>query len=170
MKKKEKKIILIIILLIIGVLIIAGGIFGFRIYQLSEVTRGKKISTELVSKNALVVLDVQNATLGIKEYGNSDLLMENINSAIRYAKDNNIDIIYTKQEFSNPIDKLVFGGLYEKDSEGSALSGQLEVLSSNVFTKEKTDEFSNREFDEYLAKEKITRLLYGWSRCFCLCL
>jgi nicotinamidase-related amidase len=158
MERKKKKMIFKMVILIIGALVIVGGIFGVRIYQLSQVTTGEKISTDLSSKSALLVLDVQNDTLGIKEYGNTDSLMENINSAVRYAQNNNIDIVYTKQEFSNPIDKLMSGQLYEKNTNGSELSSLLDVSSSNIFSKEKTDAFSNSELEEYLLKEKITTL------------
>lgn len=147
-----------IILSTIGLLVITGVILGIRIYQLSRVTTGEEISSDLSFKSALLVLDVQNDTLGIKEYNNVNFLMNNINSAVKYAKDNNIDIVYIKQEFSNPIDKLLSGGLYEKNSEGSELSSQLEVLSSNIFIKEKTDAFSNNELEEYLLNQKITAL------------
>lgn len=150
--------ILKIAIAIIGILLIIVGIFGVRIFQLSRVTTGRKISSASPSKRALLVLDVQNDTLGIKGYGNTDFLMDNINSAIIYAQKNNIDLLYIKQEFSNPIDQLLSGGLYKKNANGSQLSSQLEVLSSNVFTKEKTDAFSNSELEAYLQTEKITTL------------
>lgn len=158
MKREKKKMIFKIIMSIVIVFVIAGGILGIRIYQLSQVTTGERISANLASMSALLVLDVQNDTLGIKEYDNTDYLMENINSSIRYAKDNNIDIIYTKQEFTNPIDKLISGGLYQKESDGSELSSHLEVLSANIYGKEKTDAFSNSELETYLLKKKITTL------------
>lgn len=158
-----------ILLPILGVLLIIIGIFGFRIYVLSKVTTGDRISESLPPKNALLVLDVQNDTLGIKEYGDTSSLMSNINIAIRHAQDNEIDILYTKQEFTNFIDKLLSGGMYKKGSNGSELSNQLDVLSPQVFSKEKTDAFSSSELEEYLLNEHITTLyLIGADASSCI--
>ncbi len=147
-----------LILLVIIVLFFIAGIFGLRIYELSRVTAGDKIENGLKNKSALLVLDVQEDTMKIKEYGDTSLLMSNINTVIRKAQDNKIDIIYIKQEFSNPIDKLLAGGKYEQGTKGSELSNQLDVLSSTIFVKEKTDAFSNRELEEHLLNEQITTL------------
>ncbi|MDD6491650.1 MAG: cysteine hydrolase [Firmicutes bacterium] len=155
MKKGKGRIIM---LLVIVIILLIASIIGGRLYILSKVTSGNKISSDLQSNSALVVLDVQNDTLGIKEYESKDTLIKNINSAITYANDNNIDIIYTKQAFSHPLDKLLSGGLYVKNKEGIELSRQLEVLSSNIFEKEKTDAFSNKDFENHLLEQEITTL------------
>ncbi|AZP03667.1 cysteine hydrolase [Jeotgalibaca ciconiae] len=158
-----------VLLSIVGVLLIIGGIFGFRIYKLSKITTGEKIVENSRPKSALLVLDIQNDTLGIKEYGNTDSLMNNINSAITYAENNHIDILYLTQGFSNPIDKLLSGGLYKKGSVGAELSSQLRVLSPHIFSKEKTDAFSSNELEEYLLKEGITTLyLIGADASACV--
>ena len=120
-------------MIIIPIVLLVSSIIGARIFYLSKVTKGDKIEPNNISKSALLVLDIQNDTLGVKEYSNSNHLIENINSAITYANKNNIDILYTKQEFSNPLDKLLSGGLYGKDSDGAELSQQLKILSSNIF-------------------------------------
>lgn len=145
-------------LLVIAIILLIASILGGRLYILSKVTSGDKISSDLQSKSALVVLDVQNDTLGIKEYKNKDTLIKNINSAIAYANDNSLDIIYTKQAFSNPLDKLLSSGLYVRNKKGSELSQQLLVLSSNIYEKERTDAFSNADFENYLLEQEITTL------------
>lgn len=102
------------------------------------------------------MLDVQNDTLSMKEYTQKDVLVKNINKAIEFAKENEIEIIYTKQVFTNSIDKFLSGGLYAENTEGSELSPEIEVISSHVYEKERTDAFSNTELEKYLLDQKIT--------------
>lgn len=141
-----------IVLIIVALALIIGG----RLYFLSKVTSGEAVSSKAEPKSALLVLDIQNDTLDIKEYTKKDVLVENINTAIKFAKEHEMDIIYTKQVFSNPLDKLLSGGLYAENKVGSELSPEIELLSSNVYSKERTDAFSNEAFEKYLLEQKIT--------------
>lgn len=140
----------------IVLIVVLAFIIGGRLYYLSKETSGEQISYKNETKSALLVLDVQNDTLGMKEYTKKDELVKNINTAIEFAKENEMEIIYTKQIFTNPIDKLLSGGLYAENKEGSELSSEIEVLSSRVYAKERTDAFSNKELEKYLLEQKIT--------------
>ena len=138
------------------IVVIFALIIGGRLYYLSKETFGEEVSGENGNKSALLVLDVQNDTLSMKEYTQKDVLVKNINKAIEFAKENEIEIIYTKQVFTNPIDKFLSGGLYAENTEGSELSPEIEVISSHVYEKERTDAFSNTELEKYLLDQKIT--------------
>lgn len=138
------------------IVVIFASIIGGRLYYLSKETFGEEVSGENGNKSALLVLDVQNDTLSMKEYTQKDVLVKNINKAIEFAKENEIEIIYTKQVFTNPIDKFLSGGLYAENTEGSELSPEIEVISSHVYEKERTDAFSNTELEKYLLDQKIT--------------
>lgn len=138
------------------IVVIFALIIGGRLYYLSKETSGEEVSCENGNKSALLVLDVQNDTLSMKEYTQKDVLVKNINKAIEFAKENEIEIIYTKQVFTNPIDKFLSGGLYVENTEGSELSPEIEVTSSHVYAKERTDAFSNTELEKYLLDQKIT--------------
>lgn len=143
-----------IVLMVVALALIIGG----RLYYLSKVTSGETVSSKSDPKSALLVLDVQNDTLAVKEYTKKDVLVERINTAIGFAKENEMEIIYTKQVFSNPLDKLLSGGLYVENREGSELSQEIELLSPHVYTKERTDAFSNKAFEKYLLEQKITTI------------
>lgn len=138
------------------IVVIFASIIGGRLYYLSKETFGEEVSGENGNKSALLVLDVQNDTLSMKEYTQKDVLVKNINKAIEFAKENEIEIIYTKQVFTNSIDKFLSGGLYAENTEGSELSPEIEVISSHVYEKERTDAFSNTELEKYLLDQKIT--------------
>jgi nicotinamidase-related amidase len=148
-----------LIISIIGILVLCIGIIALRLVYLSSATKGDSIAKYDSTKSALLVLDIQNDTLGISEYGNTEPLMANINTAIEYANDVNMEIIYTKQEFTgNPLDSLISGGMYQADSDGADLYNELSIQSDNIFSKLRTDAFSVNHFENYLIKNKINTL------------
>ncbi|MDW2878251.1 MULTISPECIES: isochorismatase family cysteine hydrolase [Bacillaceae] len=147
------------IISIIGIMVLCIGIIALRLVYLSSATKGDSIAKYDSPKSALLVLDIQNDTLGISEYGNTKPLMANINSAIEYANGANMEIIYTKQEFTeNPLNSLISGGMYQADSDGADLYNKLSVQSDNVFSKLRTDAFSEEHFENHLIKNEINTL------------
>ncbi|WP_264740809.1 isochorismatase family cysteine hydrolase [Cytobacillus firmus] len=148
-----------LIISIIGILVLCIGTIALRLVYLSSATKGDSIAKYDSPKSALLVLDIQNDTLGISEYGNTKPLMANINTAIEYANDANMEIIYTKQEFTeNPLNSLISGGIYQADSDGADLYNELSVQSDNIFSKLRTDAFSEEHFENYLIKNEINTL------------
>ncbi|ETT80720.1 isochorismatase family cysteine hydrolase [Viridibacillus sp. FSL R5-0477] len=160
MKTKNKRSNLRMILIsIIGILVLCIGIIALRFVYLSSATKGDSIAKYDSPKSALLVTDIQNDTLGISEYGNTEPLMANINTAIKYANDSEMEIIYVKQEFmKNSLDLLLSGGMYEADSDGADLYNELSVQSDNVFSKLRSDAFSSDHFENYLIENEIDTL------------
>lgn len=157
-KNKRKKLRKVVIG-IIGVLVLCIGIVTLRVVYLSNATKGGLIAEYDSPKSALLVLDIQNDTLGISEYGNTDPLMSNINAAIEYANESNMEIIYTKQEFTgNPLDSLLSQGMYQAGSNGADLYHELSIQSDNIFSKLRTDAFSEESFESYLIENEIDTL------------
>jgi len=160
MKKKNKGSDLRIILIsIIGILVLCFGIIGLRLVYLSSATKSDSIAKYDNPKSALLVLDIQNDTLGISEYGNTEPLMANINTAIEYATDSKMEIIYTKQEFTgNPLDSMITNGMYQAGSDGADLYNELSIQSDNIFRKLRTDAFSVENFENHLIENEIDTL------------
>lgn len=158
-------------MIIFGILIVIiaiGTIIGIRIYKLSLSSSGDTISESRNGK-ALVVLDIQNDTLSVPQYKNSSNLLENINKTIEEANKLNIPVVYSKQEFSKPLDKLLSGGVYRQGSTGSKLSNELSVTSTNIFSKERSDLFSSNDFENFLATNNIGELyLVGADASSCV--
>lgn len=94
----------------------------------------------------------------INGYSNTNKLMENINSSIKYADDNGIEIIYVKQEYSNILDLIISGGRYKTNTQGLKLSDQLLIKSDNKFSKLRADAFSQKSFEHYLSENNINTL------------
>lgn len=152
--KGKKKIIIIItcvLLLLIG--LVAG-----RIIYITTATKGEPIAKYSEDKAALVVIDVQNDTVQAPQYKNADDLMKNINSSIEAADKKGMDIIYIRQEYSNPFDLILTGGKYKANNKGSELSDKLLVKSDHIFNKLKSDSFSQKSFEQYLITNKINTL------------
>ena len=164
-KQGKLKMILFTCLIIILTIFL---IFGFRIYQLNSISKGKSIP-ESRKNQVLIVLDIQNDTLAIPQYKNSKTLLQNINNVVEDAQTNNIPIIYSMQESTNPIDKILTGGRYTKNTEGINLSNDLSVVSNNIFTKDRNDIFSNKAFESFLEDNNIGELyLVGADASSCV--
>ncbi|WP_369436250.1 cysteine hydrolase family protein [Lysinibacillus fusiformis] len=148
-----------IIINIIGILVLCFGIIALRLVYLSSATTGVSIAKYDSPKSALLVTDIQNDTLGISEYGNTEPLIANINTAIEYANDSEMEIIYVKQEFTrNPLDSLLSNGMYQAGSDGADLYNELSIQSDNVFSKLRSDAFSSDHFENYLIENEIDTL------------
>lgn len=148
-----------LIISIIGILVFCIGIIALRLIYLSRATKGDSIAKYESPKSAFLVLDIQNDTLGISEYGNTKPLMANINKAIKYANGANMEIIYTKQEFTqNPFNSFISNGMYQANSDGADLYNELSVQSDNIFSKLRTDAFSEEHFENHLIKNEINTL------------
>lgn len=158
-----------VIIGVISLLVVCVGIITMRLVYLSSPTKGEMIVKYGNPKSALLVMDIQNDTLGVSQYSNTDALIKNINDTVEYADKNNIEVIYIKQEFDNPLDSLLSGGMYRVDSEGAQLSKQLSFTSENVYSKNRSDTFSVSEFEKYLIDEQIDTLyLVGADASACV--
>ncbi|MCX8132123.1 MAG: cysteine hydrolase [Clostridia bacterium] len=152
--KGSKKALIIIACIMISILAVIAG----RILFLSSATTGKTIADYRNGKAALLVIDIQEDTLNVPQYSNSKELIQNINTSIEYAAENGMDIIYIKQEYSNIFDSLLTGGMYKANSKGSALSSQMIIKSDNIFSKLRSDSFSENNFEKYLIDNQIDTL------------
>lgn len=152
--KKGKKIMIIVLCIVLSAIALIAG----RIVFLTSATTGKTIANYGKDNAALLVIDVQEDTLSFPQYGNTGELIHNINTATKYAEEQGIDIIYIRQEYSNPLDLLLFGGKYKENSKGASLSSQLQVRSDHIFHKERSDSFSQKTFENYLIDKGINTL------------
>jgi nicotinamidase-related amidase len=163
--KGKKKIMFIIA----GIVLLLIAAVAGRLIYLSHTTTGDPIDNYSNGKAALLVIDMQEDTLRVPQYKNSEELVQNINASIQYAVDHGFEVIYTKQEFSNLFDLLLSGGMYKANSKGASLSNQLLVKSDHIFSKLRTDVFSNREFEQYLISNRINTLyLVGADASACV--
>ena len=101
-----------------------------------------------MQKQALVIIDIQNdITKNYKE------IIGNINRAIDWAVNKNIDVVYIRHENLSAGTKT-----FKPDTVGAELASDLKVVSNYIFTKYKGNALSCQEFADHLEKNELSEL------------
>lgn len=119
---------------------------------LSNAGSGRKIinSTyqggDTMQKKALVIIDIQNDIT--KNYKD---IIDNINTAIDWAVNNDVHVIYIRHENLSAGTRT-----FKPNTSGAELASDLKIVSKNVFTKYKGNALSNEEFTDFINKNEIS--------------
>lgn len=98
-----------------------------------------------MQNKALIIIDIQNDIT--KNYKS---VIDNINTAISWAKDNDMHVIYIRHE------NLTLGTRTFKDNtHGAELVSDMHIVSENIFTKYKGNLLTSEKFVEFIQKNKI---------------
>jgi nicotinamidase-related amidase len=96
-------------------------------------------------KKALVVIDIQNdITKNYRE------IIGNINSAVDWAVNNDIHVVYIRHENLSAGTRT-----FKPNTRGAELVSDLKIASKNVFTKFKGNALSSEEFADFITKNNI---------------
>lgn len=98
-----------------------------------------------MQKKALVIIDIQNDIT--KNY---KLVIDNINTAISWASENNIHVVYIKHENLSDGTRT-----FKHNTLGSELVPEMKIVSDNIFTKYKGNVLASEKFVEFLEKNEI---------------
>ena len=98
-----------------------------------------------MSKNALVVIDIQNDIT--KHYRE---IIDKINSAIDWAVDHGMPVTYIKHNNLSPGTRT-----FKPDTKGAELVPELKVVSNNIFVKTKANALTSEAFSEYIRENGI---------------
>jgi len=91
-------------------------------------------------KKALVVIDLQNdITKNYRE------IIDNVNAAINWAVNNNIDVIFIRHENITPGTRT-----FKHDTRGSEFVSEMKIVTENIFTKTKANALTSEEFVNYI--------------------
>lgn len=91
-------------------------------------------------EKALVVIDLQNdITKNYRE------IIDNVNAAINWAVNNNIDVIFIRHENITPGTKT-----FKHETRGSEFVPEMNIVSENIFTKTKANALTSEEFVNYI--------------------
>ena len=99
-----------------------------------------------MQKRALVVIDIQNDTP--KNYKE---IIGNINNAIDWASDNDVHVVYIRNENLSDGAKI-----FKPNTHGAQLASDLKIASKNVFTKYKSNALTCEEFTDFISKNEIS--------------
>ena len=99
-----------------------------------------------MQKKALVIVDMQNdITKNYKE------IIENINTAIDWAVNNDIHVVYIRHE-----NLSVGTRTFKANTIGAELVSDMKIVSNHVFTKYKGNALSSEEFIDFISQNEIS--------------
>jgi nicotinamidase-related amidase len=168
-----KKILLSFFLPLIGLIAILA--INLLIFNLTSdnVSEGTPIANYQQPKAALMVIDIQECTTGTvslnESYANRSVeLIGKLNSLAREANNQQLPVIYIRNEITNPLLNLL-NSTMAPGSEGARLDRRLETVSEHVFTKKKGDAFTNPDLDNWLISQEVNHLyLTGLDAAHCV--
>jgi nicotinamidase-related amidase len=99
-----------------------------------------------MQKKALVIIDIQNdITKNYKE------IIANINSAIDWAVEHEILVVYIKHNNLSDGTRT-----FKPDTHGAELVPEMKIVSENIFTKSKGNALTCEAFADFINKNDIT--------------
>ena len=115
------------------------------------------------TKKALLVIDVQENLLKPLSKLHVDPvtvtpLLENLYKSIAAFQEKNYPVIYTINEWTNPILNLLTGNVCKKGSAGTGIDKRVMMASNMIYYKSRSSALTNKELRDYLKKESITEL------------
>lgn len=139
----------------------------------TSISKGFRIDSYPVTKTALLVIDVQEGTTGEfskdqKYIDQSTELIKQVNASIAIAHESVTPVVYIQQQTENWLLNRLDDYEMAKGSPGVELDGRLLIVSMNQFKKRKSDAFSSHDFDIFLTKMNINRLIItGLDIAYC---
>ena len=98
-----------------------------------------------MQKKALVVIDIQNdITKNYKE------IIDNVNSAIDWAVENEIHVVYIKHYNLSDGTRT-----FKQNTRGSELVSDMKLASKNIFEKTKGNALTSEDFADFIRKNEI---------------
>ncbi len=112
-----------------------------------------------MNNKALVIIDIQNEIT--KNYRD---VIGNINQAIEWAVNSNVNIIYIRHENLSAGARVLKPNTY-----GSELATDLKIVSKNVFTKYKSNALTSEEFTDFISSNRINDfIIAGADATICI--
>lgn len=154
---------------VIAVPLLAGALFMYR--SMFMPTRGKRIAAYPNPSTALVVLDIQEGYVGTAArqpvtappaHG----MLATVNRLIDRAGETGMEVAYIRQVFANNLFVRLHGG----GRLGRVIiDRRIKVINGNDFEKDRTDAFSNRQFEQLLIDRQVNELfLVGVDAAYCV--
>ncbi|MHB8132006.1 MAG: cysteine hydrolase family protein, partial [Mobilitalea sp.] len=97
-----------------------------------------------MQNKALVVIDIQNDIT--KNYKD---IIGNINSAIDWAVENEIHVVYIRHENLSDGTRT-----FKPDTQGAELVPDMKIVSENIFTKSKGNALTSEEFTDFIRQNE----------------
>ena len=163
------KVIAFILCAVLSLLVLAAVVMLVR--SMFMATRGRTISGYPQARKALVVLDLQEGYAGTNARQPVTIppatgLIATVNRLIDKAEASGMEVAYIRQVFSNNLFVRLHGG---RRQGRVIIDRRIKVINANDFEKNRTDAFSNRQFEQLLIERQVDELyLVGVDAAFCV--
>jgi nicotinamidase-related amidase len=160
---------LFIFLLLVAFLVLAAALTMFR--SMFVATSGRRIAHYPNPRKALVVLDIQEGYSGTDTRqpvtsSPATGMIATVNRLIGMAAETGMEVAYIRQVFSNNLFVRLHGG---RRIGNVIIDRRIKVINNNDFEKNRTDAFSNRQFEQLLIDRQVNELyLVGVDAAFCV--
>ena len=141
------------------------------VHSMFMATRGQKIPLHPVPRSALIVLDLQEGYSGTTTRQPVTIppatgMISKVNRLIDMAAQSGMEVAYIRQVFGSNLFVRLHGG---KRQGKVVIDRRIKVINSNDFEKNRTDAFSNRQFEQLLLNRQVNQLfLVGVDAAFCV--
>jgi len=114
-------------------------------------------------EKALLVIDVQENLLNPRSRLHMDpaavfSFTNNLNKTIEFFQANKLPVIYTINEWKNPVLNLLTGNVCKKGAKGTNIDKNVHVINGNVYTKSKMNALSNKQLSLFLKQHSIAEI------------
>jgi nicotinamidase-related amidase len=162
-------VLALIVVAMIAAIVLAA--VGMMVRSMFIATRGKKISTYLAPRKALVVLDIQEgySAATLRQPVASlppNRMISTVNRLIDKAAETGMEVVYIRQVFSNNLFVRLHGG---RRQGRVIVDRRIRLINKNDFEKNRTDAFSSKEFEQFLIDNQVNELyLVGVDAAYCV--
>jgi nicotinamidase-related amidase len=163
------KIYALILLAVIAAFALSAVVMLIR--SMFVATKGRKIATYPDPHKALVVLDLQEGYAGTNTRQPVTIppatgMISTVNRLIDHAAASGMEIAYFRQVFGNNLIVRLHGG---RKRGKVIIDRRIKVINDNDFEKNRTDAFSNRQFEQLLIDRHVDELyLVGVDAAYCV--
>jgi len=129
----------------------------------AALTAENSITAQNPNGKALLVIDVQENLLDARSRLHMDptavpTFTSNLNRSIAFFKTNQLPVIYTVNEWTNPILNLLTGNVCKKGGKGTGIHNKVNVVTTTIYTKSKMNALTNKQLFRFLKENQITEL------------
>jgi len=143
----------------------------FLIRSMFIATKGRKIPPYPNPRKALVVLDLQEGYTEAKARQLATIppttgMIATVNRLIDMAATSGMEVAYIRQVFGSDLIVRLHGG---RNRGRVMIDRRIKLINNNDFEKNRTDAFSNRQFEQLLIDSHVDELyLVGVDAAFCV--
>ncbi len=135
-------------------------------------------STSLIAqikhKKILLVIDVQENLLRSQskihiDPGTVAPFLASLNKSIKAFEEHGLPVIYTINEWTNPLLNLLTGNVCKKGTKGTGIDNTVSIINNNIFYKSSNNALKNKNLLGFLKKESIYEIyLSGLFAEYCV--